>query len=517
MSFTLSDLTSGSFTTSLSGTRGIATQFSGGNGILYNSVNSGANWTLRITVVDVNFSSIALSGLNGIAGGINTTSNSPVIYWTADGGVNWTATASSLGSTINTIIVSISGTKAIAGLTTNGAPSDCSAYYSGDGGVTWAVGFTLATGTSESINNVVIDGSTAIVTTFEGVNSVLRNSTDAGATWNIRLTLSFTLQVKISLSGANAIYCGQSGANGVIQYSSDNGTTWSIPTTTPGLPSNLPRAVSISGSVGIIGGVNGTTGFIWYTSDGGNTWTNSNPIIPSITSVLNYASISASGVNSLAAINTTTGGTGYLYYSTNSGQSWTLSNSLASTTINNAVLSGSNAIAGTSAGIYYTSSPLCYEANTLILTVENEEEVYKKVSELKVGDLVKTYKQGYKKINLLRSFSYKPLDKNNELNLLYKHKENGVILTAGHSILVDELTEQEKINNKKYRFSQTIEDKKLLLACSSDKFEKIDDDQEYHLYHFSLESDEPKAHFGVYINDGLLSESCSEEALLRMF
>ena len=33
-----------------------------------------------------------------------------------------------------------------------------------------------------------------------------------------------------------------------------------------------------------------------------------------------------------------------------------------------------------------------------------------------------------------------------------------------------------------------IEDKKLLLACSSDKFEKIDDDQEYELYHFSLES-----------------------------
>jgi len=516
MSFSVSNQSSGSFITALSGTRGIATQFSGGNGTLYNSVNSGANWTLRITVPDVNFSSIALSGLNGIAGGINTISNSPAIYWTADGGVNWTATASSLGATINTIIVSISGTKAIAGLTTNGAPSDCSAYYSGDGGVTWAVGFTLATLTSESINNVVIDGSTAIVTTFEGTNSVVRNSLDSGATWNIRLTLSFTFQVKISLSGANAIYCGQSGANSTIQYSSNNGTTWNIPLTTPSLTGNFTRAVSISGSVGIIGGVNGSTSFIWNTSDGGINWNASSPAL-SVTNVLNYASISASGVNGIVAINTTTGSTGYLYYSTNSGQSWTLSNSLASTTINNAVLSGSNAIAGTSAGIYYTSSPLCYEANTLILTVENEEEVYKKVSELKVGDLVKTYKQGNKKINLLRSFSYKPLDKNNELNLLYKHKENGVILTAGHSILVDELTEQEKLNNKKYRFSQTIEDKKLLLACSSDKFEKIDDDQEYHLYHFSLESDEPKAHFGVYINDGLLSDSCSEEALLRMF
>ena len=144
--------------------------------------------------------------------------------------------------------------------------------------------------------------------------------------------------------------------------------------------------------------------------------------------------------------------------------------------------------------------------------------MYKKVSELKVGDLVKTYKQGYKKIKLFRSFKYNPLNRNNDLNLLYKHKENGVVVTGGHSILVDELTEQEKLNNlKHYGFNQTIEDKKLLLACSSDKFENIDDYRdEYNLCHFSLESDNPKEHFGVYITDGILSESCPEETLLKM-
>jgi len=162
-------------------------------------------------------------------------------------------------------------------------------------------------------------------------------------------------------------------------------------------------------------------------------------------------------------------------------------------------------------------SIICYEANTLILITENEEEVYKKVSELKVGDLVKTYKQGYKKIKLFRSFKYNPFNISNDLNLLYKHKENGVIVTGGHSILVDELTEQEKLNNlKHYGFDQTIEDKKLLLACSSDKFEKIDYRNEYYLCHFSLESDDPKEHFGVYMTDGILSESCPEEALLKI-
>ena len=160
----------------------------------------------------------------------------------------------------------------------------------------------------------------------------------------------------------------------------------------------------------------------------------------------------------------------------------------------------------------------CYEANTLILILENNEEVYKKVSKLKVGDLVKTYKKGYKKIKLLHSFKYKPPSGIKGLNMLYKHKENGVIITGGHSILVDELTEQEKINNlKQCGFNKTIEDKKLLLACSSDKFKKIDDCcKEYQLYHFSLETDDPKEHFGVYITDGILSESCPKDALLKM-
>jgi len=142
--------------------------------------------------------------------------------------------------------------------------------------------------------------------------------------------------------------------------------------------------------------------------------------------------------------------------------------------------------------------------------------VYKKVSELKVGDIVKTYKNDNKKIKLIRSLTYKPLNKENDLNYLYKMKEYNVIVTGGHSILVDELTEQEQLNNNKYNFNNTVEDKKLLLACSSDKFEKIEDDLEYELWHFALENDDVSANYGIYINDGILSESCSEAEILKM-
>lgn len=78
------------------------------------------------------------------------------------------------------------------------------------------------------------------------------------------------------------------------------------------------------------------------------------------------------------------------------------------------------------------------------------------------------------------------------------------------------MTEQEQLNNDKYGFKQNIEDKKLVLACSSDKFEKIEDDLEYELWHFALENDDVNKHYGVYINNGILSESCSEEVILQM-
>jgi len=513
MSFSVSNQSSGSFITALSGTKGIASQNSGGSGILYYSTDSGATWTQSTFLANISVSSISLSGNNGVAACINTITGSSSIYYTSDGGASWFLSFSFLGVSTGSILISIYGSNAVVGV--NSITNNYEVYYSNNGGNTWTLGFSASAVTAESVANVSVSSSSMIVVTREGINTIFWNSTNNGSTWNNTLSLVNVLQPSLSLSGANAIVCGQNGINGLVRYSTDNGTTWNIPTTTPLTFNNITKKVFIDGSVAMIGGINTSTNnsFIWYSTDSGANWTESSQ---SLANTNTFTAISVSGNNGLASLNDTSS-TGYLYYSTNQGAAWTQTPGLTSITINDANLSGNRGVSGTSSGIYYTSSPLCYEANTLILVLENEEEVYKKVSELKVGDLVKTYKQGYKKINLLRSFTYKPLDKNNDLNLLYKHKENGVILTAGHSILVDEFTEEEKLNNKKYRFDQTIEDKKLLLACSSDKFEKIDDDQEYELYHFSLESDEPKSHFGVYINDGILSESCSEEALLRMF
>jgi hypothetical protein len=178
------------------------------------------------------------------------------------------------------------------------------------------------------------------------------------------------------------------------------------------------------------------------------------------------------------------------------------------------------AIAGSNSnqGIYYSSGPVCFEKNTLILVLENDNEVYKKISTLNVGDFVKTYRHGYKKIKVIKSFTYNFENITRLKNSLFKMKDHDVIVTGRHGILVDELTEEEKNNVKECGTElRYIEDKIVLPACASDKFERIVSDKEYELWHFALENDDVNAVFGVYINDGILSESCSEAVITNQF
>ena len=96
-------------------------------------------------------------------------------------------------------------------------------------------------------------------------------------------------------------------------------------------------------------------------------------------------------------------------------------------------------------------------------------------------------------------------------------KGHDIILTGGHSILVDELTEKEQLNNKRYKFNSIIEDKKLLLVSSCDDFEQLPDDVEYELYHLVLENENIYSKYGIYINDDILSEACSEDMFFKKF
>lgn len=316
-----------------------------------------------------------------------------------------------------------------------------------------------------------------------------------------KLLTGYFISVALSSDGIKGI-AGNGSGHG-LYLTSDSGANW--------IQSNIKTnnfnsvALTSNGTRGIAGGASNNG--IYYTSNSGATWTQG-----IITGSFSSVDISSDGTIAIAGSSSNDG----IYLTKNSGGTWTQTNvTTGNFDIVTLSLDGIKGISGSLSNIYYSSSPLCYEKNTLILVLENEVELYKKICELKVGDVVKTYKHGYKRIKLINSFIYNPCYIKRTKKLLYKMKDHNVIVTGKHGILFDELTDEEIKNTKKCGTTiRHIDDKKVLPACASDKFEKITENKDFELWHFVLENDDKSKNYGIYINDGILSESCSEKAFL---
>jgi hypothetical protein len=164
-----------------------------------------------------------------------------------------------------------------------------------------------------------------------------------------------------------------------------------------------------------------------------------------------------------------------------------------------------------------TITAACFSEDTKILCLNSDsKEEYIPVKNLKKGDLVKTYLHGYKKINIMCQGIFKN-NINNFRDCMYKMKktdENGLIddliITGGHSILVDELTKEEHEKTVGMWNIYQIDNKYLLMAGISDKFEQIQGKEIFNYYHFSLENNgDPNKYYGVFAN-GVLTETPSE-------
>ena len=159
-------------------------------------------------------------------------------------------------------------------------------------------------------------------------------------------------------------------------------------------------------------------------------------------------------------------------------------------------------------------SVACYAIGTKLLCLaSNLEDVYMPIEQLSTNSIVKTYKHGYRKVKYLHSgvvFN----DPDVWCHCMYRLPKtdtmiDDLIVTGGHSILTTELTPTEQLrqailwNNEEY----FIDDKILLLASASDKFQKIEEKKFFKYYHLTLEnSDLEFRRFGIYAN-GVLSET----------
>ena len=164
------------------------------------------------------------------------------------------------------------------------------------------------------------------------------------------------------------------------------------------------------------------------------------------------------------------------------------------------------------------STPLCFNKGTKILCLnKNLEEEYIPIENLNKNDFVKSYKHGYRKIDSIynNNLINNTLIFNQCMYKMIKTEKNNLfedlIVTGGHSILVDDLLENKEENDKIFNGeTPKIDDKYLLLASVSKDFIKLKGNDLYTYYHFVLENNgDDNERFGVWAN-GILTETPSK-------
>lgn len=164
-----------------------------------------------------------------------------------------------------------------------------------------------------------------------------------------------------------------------------------------------------------------------------------------------------------------------------------------------------------------STDPSCFNEGTKILCLnKNLEEEYIPIENLRKGVLVKSYKHGYRKIDLIGK-NCMINNPNNLCNCMFKMQKtdkNGLIedliITGGHSVLTQDLGKYKEENERLFGGTIMIDDKYLLLSAVSKDFVKLENTNLYTYYHFCLENNKnDNERFGVWAN-GILTETPSK-------
>jgi hypothetical protein len=165
----------------------------------------------------------------------------------------------------------------------------------------------------------------------------------------------------------------------------------------------------------------------------------------------------------------------------------------------------------------------CFDESTEILCLNDKlQDVYVPISQLSKGSIVKSFKHGYRRIEFIYKGTFiNNVDDFHECMFVLPKDENmtkELILTGGHSILVDSMSEEENIKNLEYfkGSKHEIDGKQLLLAAASEQFSALENENVCHFYHFILENDgNNDTRYGVWAN-GVLTETPSKKFLSQI-
>lgn len=162
-------------------------------------------------------------------------------------------------------------------------------------------------------------------------------------------------------------------------------------------------------------------------------------------------------------------------------------------------------------------SMTCFREGTRILALVDNVSRYVPIETLKKGDLVQTYRHGFKPISIIhqRNIQNPSHSERTKERLYHLTKENypelftPLYLTGCHAILTDCIHEKQKqLSNEWFGKVYVTDGKYRLFACLDERAIPYTEESVFTVYHFALENDDPLVNYGVYAN-GLLVESAS--------
>ena len=167
---------------------------------------------------------------------------------------------------------------------------------------------------------------------------------------------------------------------------------------------------------------------------------------------------------------------------------------------------------------------ICFLEGTKLLSFVNGKEEYVPIQDIRKGDLVKTFLNGYKPVDMIgHSKIYNPSHSLHIKNRLYKLSTKNypeltedVVVTGCHSVLVEELTEDEREKSIQYTGKIYLtEDKYRLIACLDGRAEPYTEEGVHTIWHLALENDDYYMNYGCYAS-GLLVETTSKRMMKEL-
>jgi hypothetical protein len=159
----------------------------------------------------------------------------------------------------------------------------------------------------------------------------------------------------------------------------------------------------------------------------------------------------------------------------------------------------------------------CFLEGTRILCLIGGKEKYLPIEEIWKGDMVKTSRDGYKKVEIIARGVIDNIGTDERIeDRLYKCSPaaypeliKDLYITGCHSILVDNLTEVEREDTIKRLGKLFVTDHKYrLMACVDKRAEPWKSEGVYNIWHLALENADPRMNYGIFA-EGLLVETCS--------